>query len=84
MKIPKAAAGSFEEILSKVSQNRFFLIFNDEDRRNEDFVAPRGNRAVGVVYNPRNDHHQNYVLTILPLRYDAFLFFKETKALNPF
>jgi erythromycin esterase len=84
MKIPKAAAGSFEEILSKVSQNRFFLIFNDEDRRNEDFVAPRGNRAVGVVYNPRNDHHQNYVLTILPLRYDVFLFFKETKALNPF
>ena len=82
MVIPNAAPDSHEEILSKVSFDSYFLHFNQADRNHDELMAPRGNRAVGVVYNPRNDHQQNYVNTILPLRYDAFIFFQETNALN--
>ncbi len=83
MNIPEAAKNSHEDILSKVKLDRYFLVFNDDDRRHSEFTKERGNRAVGVVYNPANDHRQNYVSTILPLRYDAFIFFRETKALEP-
>jgi erythromycin esterase len=43
----------------------------------------RGQRAIGVVYNPQYEKYGNYVPTILSLRYDAFLFIDETHALNP-
>lgn len=42
-----------------------------------------GHRAVGVVYQPQYERHGNYVPTILPLRYDAFIYLDETHALHP-
>ncbi len=42
-----------------------------------------GHRAIGVVYNPQNEKYGNYVPSILPLRYDAFIFLDETTALYP-
>ena len=43
----------------------------------------RGQRAIGVVYNPQYEKYGNYVPTNISLRYDAFLFIDETHALNP-
>jgi erythromycin esterase len=43
----------------------------------------KGQRAIGVVYNPQYERHGNYVPTILPLRYDALLFIDVTNALYP-
>jgi erythromycin esterase-like protein len=41
-----------------------------------------GHRAIGVVYDP--DHEQgNYVPSIIPKRYDAFVFIDKTSALHP-
>ncbi len=40
-------------------------------------------RAIGVVYNPEHERFGNYVPTILPKRYDAFIFIDKTNALNP-
>ena len=53
----------------------------DKDRLSNDKY--RGQRAIGVVYNPQYEKYGNYVPTILPLRYDAFLFIDETHALHP-
>jgi len=36
-----------------------------------------------VVYHPEYERHGNYVPTVLPRRYDAFLFLNETQALRP-
>jgi hypothetical protein len=36
-----------------------------------------------VVYDPRNERWGNYVPSILPRRYDAFLYIDETKAVDP-
>ena len=40
----------------------------------------RGQRAIGVVYNPQYEKYGNYVPTLLHLRYDTFLFIDETHA----
>ncbi len=58
------------------------LIFDEQDRIDEKMNQVMGNTALGVVYNPRNDNRQ-FVPTILPMRYDAKVFFRETKALQP-
>ncbi len=82
MTIPEARHHSIERVFKDTGMEQLFIIFDDEDRTHDLFMEPIGNRAVGVVYNPRNDMHQ-FVMTIVPLRYDAFIFFRETEALDP-
>ncbi|MBW6477955.1 MAG: erythromycin esterase family protein [Bacteroidales bacterium] len=81
-RIASARRNSVEYVMNKTGLPAFYLLFDDEDRTHDKFMEPRGHRAVGVVYNPVNEPRQ-YVNTILPLRYDAFIFFHETQALNP-
>jgi erythromycin esterase len=42
-----------------------------------------GHRAVGVVYNSKYEQYSNYVPTVLPMRYDAFIYLDGTTALHP-
>ena len=44
---------------------------------------PIGHRAIGVVYDPDHERWGNYVPTIIPGRYDAFLYLEESRALDP-
>ena len=83
MEVPKAAPDSHEEILAAVPLHAYYLIFDEDARKHKELNEARGNRAIGVVYNPVTDHSRNYVRTVLPMRYDAFIFFRETKALSP-
>jgi erythromycin esterase len=41
-----------------------------------------GHRAIGLVYNPRYELG-NYVTSVIPKHYDAFLYIDETHALKP-
>jgi erythromycin esterase len=43
----------------------------------------RGQRAIGVVYNPKYEKYGNYVPTDLTRRYDALLYIDNTRALHP-
>ena len=58
------------------------ILFDEEDRQNPLLNEFRGHRAIGVVYNP-NQESGNYVPTILPMRYDSFIFIRETNPLQP-
>lgn len=80
MTIPPAISNSIEHKLNQIKQESFYLIFDEEDRK-ENNLKIMGNRAVGVVYNPRGDKRQ-FVPTIIPMRYDALIFFKKTSALR--
>ncbi len=82
MQVPEAPATSIEGIFEQTGIPKFYLVFDDIDRTHDIFMQPRGNRAIGVVYNPQNDRRQ-YVQTIVPLRYDAIMFFRDTEALTP-
>src|SRR5690606_6750093 len=57
MTIPPAIPNSIEYKLNQVDQDSFYIIFDEEDRKEKN-LKTMGNRAVGVVYNPRGDRRQ--------------------------
>ncbi len=79
MKMPPARTGSLEDLLSKAELDSFIL-FLDEPLPPA-LKKPLGHRAKGVVYQPNLDARQ-YVTTVLPERYDAFIYFDKTSALT--
>ncbi len=80
MELVESHHQSWEGLLRETGRESFLVIFGDRTRSRENLVAlPQ--RAVGVVYNPPAEA---YVATLLSLRYDAFFFIKETRALTPF
>ncbi len=82
MTTPPARPDSYEALMNEANISPMLLLMDHPDEH-EPLMTPRGNRAVGVVYHPERDASQNFVRTVLPLRYDAFIFFNETQALTP-
>jgi erythromycin esterase-like protein len=82
MEVPPARPGSWEDALHQMNAEDRLLIFRHPLQHGAELAAPRGHRAIGVVYHPRAEAG-NYVPTILPLRYDAFLYLDQTTALHP-
>ncbi len=80
--VPPAREGSWEALLHE-SAGRDSLLLLDGETADAGLLEPRGHRAIGVVYQPRFEAYGNYVPTVLPRRYDAFLYFEETEALRP-
>lgn len=76
IQVPEARSGSVEDILSRAASNsdRAIFVF-PEDRENDWLAMERGQRAIGVVYDPENEV---YVKTRVGLRYDALLWFEHT------
>ncbi|MEO8961028.1 MAG: erythromycin esterase family protein [Ginsengibacter sp.] len=83
MKLPSGKKSSWEYLLHKAGKENKLLIMDDFGSNDILMENHIGHRAVGVVYNPKFEQHGNYVPTILPLRYDAFIYLDETKALHP-
>ena len=81
MNVPNAQKGSWEYLLHQQGTGNQ-LVFSNEIRDQQTLQKSIGNRAIGVVYNPSNERG-NYVPSVIPNRYDAFLFFDQTTALRP-
>lgn len=79
MRMPEARAGSWEELLHEAGAENKLLLMHDMKDLTEQHI---GHRAIGVVYNPKYEQYGNYVPTRMPLRYDAFIYLDETKALH--
>jgi len=82
MPVPPAREGSWEDLLHEAGAGNRLIIFAD-GKPSEAFREARGHRAIGVVYDPAYEAFGNYVPTVLPERYDAFLYLDETEALRP-
>lgn len=81
MTMPDAMSGSLEDVMNRMASPTALFIAKDA----EDIAPARefiGHRAIGVTYNPENERG-NYVPTVWPQRYDAFLFIGETGPLYP-
>jgi erythromycin esterase len=99
MHVPPAVDGSWDRLIHELSQGRNrLLIFRDyslkehngkrqliTEEEKEDLITKtkRGQRAIGVVYNPEYEKYGNYVPTDLTRRYDAFLHIDKTHAVHP-
>jgi erythromycin esterase-like protein len=84
MRVPEAREGSYEHAMHRARIGDSLLLFpKGEPDETTHLREVRGHRAIGVVYDPRTEHWGNYVPTILPGRYDAFIYVEETKAVDP-
>jgi erythromycin esterase len=99
MHVPPAVEGSWDRLIHELSEGRnSLLIFRDyslgeynrkqqlmveEEKEDLGNTIKRGQRAIGVVYNPKYEKYGNYVPTDLTRRYDALLYIDNTHALHP-
>ncbi len=81
MRVPEAQATSWEAIFHEAGRGDRLLILDDLET-SDAALEPRGHRAIGVTYDPEFESF-NYVPTVLPRRYDAFIYLEETEALHP-
>jgi len=81
MTVPPGRDGSWEEVMHRASAADKLFVFRQPAAA--ELADWRGHRAIGVVFRPQYEHHGNYVPTVLPRRYDAFLYIDETRALRP-
>lgn len=81
MNVPPAPANSWEGALHAISPSNK-IILSKEIKDIPSLQQSIGHRAIGVVYNP-NQEQGNYVPSIIPKRYDAFVFIDQTSALHP-
>ncbi|SHF27608.1 Erythromycin esterase homolog [Cnuella takakiae] len=80
MRVPQARKNSWEALLHAGGGNK--LVFSSELTTAGLVQDPIGHRAIGVQYDPANEAG-NYVPSVIPKRYDAFIFIDQTTALQP-
>lgn len=83
VQIPEARKGSWEYLLHTAGKENKLLLMDDFTSNDQLMENHIGHRAIGVVYQPQYEKYGNYVPSILPLRYDAFIYLDETRALYP-
>lgn len=90
MYVPAAVKGSWESFIHTLTNSRNTLIIfaDDTGEKNKELIEQmasmrKGQRAIGVVYNPEYEMYGNYVPTNLIKRYDAFLYIDRTHHLHP-
>lgn len=83
MNVPPAIAGSWENIIHNVKGEENKLLMLHKLKNDERMKVEIGHRAIGVVYHPEREQYGNYVPSVMPLRYDAFIYLDETQALHP-
>jgi len=84
MRVPNARDDSYEGVMHRSGVPEFLLVFDGSDDGGIiGLDTVRGHRAIGVVYEPAHERWGNYVPTLLPRRYDSFIFLDHTEALDP-
>jgi erythromycin esterase-like protein len=81
MRVLPGREDSWEDLLHRIEPADKLLVFDGS--ASDEMREWRGHRAIGVVYHPEYEHFGNYVPTVLPRRYDAFVFIDRTRALEP-
>jgi len=83
IQVPPARDRSWEAVLHEAGEEDKLLLLSGGEPLSDAFMESRGHRAIGVVYRPQFEAYGNYVPTVLPERYDAFLYIDQTRALRP-
>jgi erythromycin esterase-like protein len=84
MRVPEARPGSWEDVCHRADAADKLFVFDDADDGGiPGLDEPIDHRAIGVVYDPRHERWGNYVPTIVPRRYDAFIYVDESQAVDP-
>ena len=80
--IPRGMPGSVEDLFHRTGVATGMVVFGPE-LRDGPWLDPLPHRAMGVVYDPARERQRNYIPTVLPMRYDAFIWIDRTNPLTP-
>jgi len=85
-KIQPALPKSYERLCHATGQARFTLgLRNRADLTGaQDLGKPHLERAIGVIYRPETERASHYFQAILPLQFDEYIWFDDTRAVTPF
>jgi erythromycin esterase-like protein len=82
-RVPEGRADTWEGMLHEAGGGRdLLLVFPGGDATPEALDTWLDHRAIGVVYDPTFERYGNWVPTVVPRRYDAFLYVERTHALE--
>jgi len=73
--------GSYERLFHDTGLGRFLLLLDEPALR--EALAPRLERAIGVIYRPQTERVSHYFTARLPDQFDAVMHFDETRAVEP-
>ncbi len=79
--VPPARQGSIEYLLHSADWDNPLLFWETEEQRRQWDVLLL-HRGIGVVYDPEDEDPGNYLTANFSRRYDAFVFWKKTRALR--
>jgi protein-L-isoaspartate(D-aspartate) O-methyltransferase len=84
-RVRPARADSYERLCHDSTLRAFALHLRDPRRRElrDELLAPRLERAIGVVYRPETERASHYFHASLPEQFDEFVWFDETRAVTP-
>lgn len=81
-KVVPPAQGESVELILNLGDWPNPLLFWDSDGAREAWALPLYHRGIGVTYSPDDESPDNYLVTRLSDRYDGFVFWKTTHALQ--
>ena len=85
MRVRPAHQESYERLFHESERAAFMLHLRDPRRTaiREELLAPRLERAIGVVYRPETELASHYFHASLPRQFDELVWFDETRAVEP-
>jgi len=85
MRVRPAHPESYERLCHDSSVPAFILPLREPDREeiHAELLAPRLERAIGVIYRPDTELQSHYFHASLPLQFDAWIWVDETRAVHP-
>jgi erythromycin esterase-like protein len=74
---------SYEDIFQQVSHKEFILNLTENNEAIDLLMAPRLQRAIGVIYRPETERQSHYFTSCLPQQFDFILHYDVSHALKP-
>jgi erythromycin esterase-like protein len=78
-----ARADSYERLLHATGLPKFMLPMRDAAAVQQVLMAPRRERAIGVIYRPDTELHSHYFHATLPRQFDALIHIDSSSAVVP-
>jgi protein-L-isoaspartate(D-aspartate) O-methyltransferase len=77
---------SYERLFHETGRPRFILPLNRHSatQLRDKLMKPRLERAIGVIYRPETELASHYFQAVLPVQFDEYIWFDETRAVTPF
>jgi protein-L-isoaspartate(D-aspartate) O-methyltransferase len=85
MNVRPAHPESYERLFHESGVPAFLLHLRHPSREavRQELMAPRLERAIGVVYHPTTELQSHYFQACLPMQFDEYVWFDETRAVSP-